>query len=269
MKDLEIQTPDIKPQIMLHFAPVTLLITHYNRSRSLRRLLEAFVELGCSFGGIVVSDDCSKPEHLAALETMRDEFGFTLVTTPKNGGLGHNINKGQDAVQTPYTLYIQEDFVPKPAFIPELQTALVSMDENPVFDIARFYAYIPYPYVIPFRGGFSEMQFRRWGTDYTKIYFYSDHPHLRRSSFLQKFGRYAEGLNVDKTEYRMCVSFIQNDGKGLFFRNFKELLSQENDTAEPSTFARQQWTRSQNPAIAAVRNLYRQLKYNFDIQFMR
>jgi glycosyltransferase involved in cell wall biosynthesis len=254
---------------MTHFAPITLLITHYNRSRSLRRLLDAFAALNCSFGGVVVSDDCSQPEHLTVLETLRHEFGFTLVTTPRNGGLGNNINKGQDAVQTPYTLYIQEDFVPKPAFISELQTALVLMDENPALDITRFYAYIPYPYLTPYRGGFSEMQFPRWGTDYTKIYFYSDHPHLRRSTFLQKFGRYAEGLNVDKTEYRMCISFLQNKGNGLFFREFKTLLSQENDTDEPSTFTREQWTRSQNPAIATIRYVYRQLKYNLDIGFMK
>ncbi len=253
---------------MTHFAPITLLITHYNRSRSLRRLLEAFANLNCSFGGIVVSDDCSKPEHLTALQALRNEFGFMLVTTPQNGGLGHNINKGQDAVQTLYTLYIQEDFVPKLAFIPELQRALSLMEQNPAVDFARFYAYIRYPYMTPYQGGFSAMQFPRLGLDYTKIYMYSDHPHLRRSSFLQKFGRYAEGLNVDKTEYRMCISFLQNNGKGLFFRDFKTLLAQENDTAEPSTIARSEWTNSGNPAIAAVRYVYRQLKYNFDIQFM-
>ena len=252
----------------VHFGAVSLLITHYNRSRSLRRLLEAFADLNCSFGGIVVSDDCSKPEHLTVLQALRDEFGFMLVTTPKNGGLGHNINKGQDAVQTPYTLYIQEDFVPKPAFVPELQTALGLLEQDPALDVARFYAYIPYPYMAPYQGGFSVMHLPRWGPDYTKIYMYSDHPHLRRSSFLQKFGRYAEGMNVDKTEYRMCISFLQNKGSGLFFRDFKALLSQENDAAEPSTFTREQWTRSQNPVIAAVRYVYRQLKYNADIYFM-
>lgn len=253
---------------MAHFPTVSLLVTHYNRSRSLRRLLEAFAALNCSFGGVVVSDDCSRPEHLTVLQELRDEFGFTLVTTPKNGGLGHNINKGQDAVQTPYTLYIQEDFVPKPAFIPELKLALTLMDEKQALDITRFYAYIPYPYLTPYQGGFSEILFPRWGLDYNKIYFYSDHPHLRRTSFLQKFGRYAEGLNPDKTEYRMCISFLQNRGSGLFFRDFKALLSQENDTLEPSTVERSEWMHSKSPAIAAVRYVYRQLKYNFDIQFM-
>ncbi len=253
---------------MTHFAPITLLITHYNRSQSLRRLLEAVAGLNCSFGGIVVSDDCSRPEHLTVLQHLRDEFEFVLVTTPQNGGLGHNINKGQDAVQTPYTLYIQEDFVPQPAFIPELRAALGCMEQDSTLDFARFYAYIPYPYMTPYQGGFSAMHLPRWGLDYTKIYMYSDHPHLRRSSFLQKFGRYAEGLPGDKTEYRMCISFLQNKGKGLFFRDFKALLAQENDTAEPSTMTRNSLTNTQNPVIAAVRYVYRQLKYNADIQFM-
>ena len=54
-----------------------------------------------------------------------------------------------------------------------------------------------------------------------KIYQYSDHPHLRKSSFLTKFGRYQEGIKGDKTEYNMCVSFIKNKGKGLFFNEFR------------------------------------------------
>src|SRR5690554_1095320 len=92
------------------FEDVTLLITHYNRSRSLERLLRAFQDLGFQFGGIVVSDDGSRPEHLERLHLLKEAFNFNLVTTPKNRGLGNNINKGQDAVTTPYTLYVQEDF---------------------------------------------------------------------------------------------------------------------------------------------------------------
>ena len=48
----------------LSFPGVTLLVTVYNRSRSLDRLLDAFKQLNCHFGDIVVSDDGSKPEHL-------------------------------------------------------------------------------------------------------------------------------------------------------------------------------------------------------------
>src|SRR4051812_31264401 len=95
-----------------YFPEITLLVTHYNRSSSLERLLSAFRQLGCRFDGIVVSDDGSKPEHLEKLKALQPVYNYQLITTPKNGGLGNNINKGQDAVKTKYTLYVQEDFEP-------------------------------------------------------------------------------------------------------------------------------------------------------------
>lgn len=252
-----------------HFPDVTLLVTHYNRSLSLQRLLTHFEQLNCSFGAIVVSDDGSKAEHQPLLQQLQKQYNLSLITTPKNQGLGNNINKGQDAVRTPYTLYVQEDFVPKAAFVNQLANALTFMDEDKGLDIVRFYAYEPYAYLKPYRDGFEEMVFPRWGMNYKKIYFYSDHPHLRRSSFLTKFGRYAENRNVDRTEYRMCISFLQHKGKGLFFSDYKELFSQENNTNEPSTIQRKEWTRSSNPFITMIRYAYRQIRYNFDIQFMK
>lgn len=251
-----------------YFEGITLLITHYNRSRSLERLLATFTRLGCSFSAIVVSDDCSRPEHLTVLRQLEQQYGFRLITTPQNRGLGNNINKGQDAVKTPYTLYVQEDFVPQPAFVPRLRESLALLNQNQALDIVRYYAYLPYPYVRPYADGFSEMLFSSWGLRYSKIYVYSDHPHLRRSSFLEKFGRYAEDMSVDKTEYRMCIKFLQKRGKGLFYTEFKTLFSQENDTVEPSTIKRAVWTESHNPVIGIVRDVYRQVKYNYDIRFM-
>ena len=53
------------------FSAVTLLITHYNRSRSLERLLQTFATQQIVFGDIVVSDDGSKPEHLDYLKAIR------------------------------------------------------------------------------------------------------------------------------------------------------------------------------------------------------
>src|SRR3954471_7740202 len=92
------------------FPGVTLLITHYNRSGSLERLLSKMKELNCHFDEIVVSDDGSKLKHYEKLEALQATHKFTLVPTLVNKGLANCINKGQDAVKTPYTLYIQEDF---------------------------------------------------------------------------------------------------------------------------------------------------------------
>ena len=88
----------------IFFKDITLLVTHYNRSRSLERLLAAFKERNILFGDIVVSDDCSKPLHQTYLQKLQTQYPFRLVTGPVNKGLGHNLNKGQEAVKTPLTL---------------------------------------------------------------------------------------------------------------------------------------------------------------------
>jgi glycosyltransferase involved in cell wall biosynthesis len=251
------------------FTGVTLLVTHYNRSSSLENLLRSFRKLECVFEDVVVSDDGSKPEHQENLKKIQQEFSFRLVTTDVNKGLGNNLNKGQDAVLTPYTLYVQEDFTPTEIFPSHFRDALNIMNERRDFDVVRFYAYKPYPYLKPFKKGYSEMIFKPWYTDYGKVYYYSDHPHLRRSNYLKKFGRYAEGIKGDRTEYRMCISFIQHKGKGLFFNNFKHLFIQENSETEPSTMTRKNLTTSKNPFISFLRYGYRQVRYNYDILFAK
>jgi len=245
-----------------HFPEITLLITHYNRSSSLERLLQTFVNQQITFGDIVISDDGSKPEHLDKLTTLSDKFNYRLITTPKNKGLGNNINKGQDAVKTPYTLYVQEDFEPKEAFLEHFKEALDLMNKDAGLDLVRFYAYFRYPYLKPYAKGYGEMIFSPsfFANNHLKFYVYSDHPHLKRSSFLQKFGRYPEGIKGDLTEFRMALSFVQNKGRGLFYENFNDLFYQKNSADEPSTMGRSSWRESKNPAALAVRAVYLQVK---------
>lgn len=252
-----------------NFPQTALLITHYNRSSSLKRLLSSFKELNCCFAEIIVSDDGSEKEHLDELLEASKIFRFNLITTSKNAGLGNNINKGQDAVLSKYTLYVQEDFVPTEAFPQNLKVALEFMDKDLDLDIIRFYAYIKYPYLKYLNYGFSNMYLPLFGLNYTKIYLYSDHPHLRRSIFLTKFGRYKEGLNPEKTEYKMCVSFIKRKGKALFYNDFTKLFIQENSELEPSTMKRGRLRRSNNVFISLLRGVYRQIKNNYHIYIMR
>jgi len=250
---------------MYTFFQVSLLITHYNRSSSLANLLQTLQKLKCSFGEIIVSDDGSNGEHLPVLQSLQAEYKFKLITTPVNKGLGHNLNKGQDAVTQPYTLYIQEDFEPTPEFPHQFLQGLLLMQKNMELDIIRFYAYYPYAYLRSFNESFSEMYHPTFGTNYTKIYLYSDHPHLRRSSFFSKFGRYPEGLKGDQTEYQMCISFLQNKAKGLFYNHYNDLLVQKNSADEPSTMFRESWRQGDGFLIKLLRDTYRQFKYNFDI----
>ncbi len=247
----------------------TLLISHYNRSSSLHRLLKSFKNLNIEFEEIVVSDDGSKQDNLEILNELKAVYNFKLITATHNKGLGNNINKGQDEITTTYTLYVQEDFVPKPVFKEAFGSAINILEQEPVYDMARFYAYFKFPYLKPLRDGFAEMEFKWWKPGYRKFYMYSDHPHLRRSNFLKKFGRYKEGIKGDATEYRMMMNFLQKKGKAIFFDDYKSLFHQENSEEEPSTMTRNQLRNSDNIFITAIRNVYRNVKFNFDYHFKK
>ena len=234
--------------------------------------LTAFEKLNCTFGAIVVSDDGSRPEHLNKIRQLKNRFSIQLITAEVNKGLGNNINKGQDAVKTPYTLYVQEDFEPSEIFPAHFEDALSFMRADQKLDIVRFYAYFKYPNLKPFKNGFSEMVYSFWDMNHLKFYYYSDHPHLRRSNFFEKFGRYPEGIKGDLTEYKMAISFLQNKGKGLFFNEFTKLFYQKNSSDEPSTMERPDWRLSKNPVIQLSRLIYlryRWLKNTVDLIIMK
>lgn len=250
---------------MYNFPFTTLLITHYNRSRSLEHLLQSFETLHCKFAEIIVSDDGSSIEHLQTLRALQERYPFKLIGTEKNKGLGNNINKGQDAVRTPYTLYVQEDFEPLSMFPEKLVNSHEFMENDTTIDIVRYYAFWPYPYLKNYGKGFFQMYPKILGIDYGKVYCYADTPHLRRSNFFQKFGRYAEGIKGDRMEYKMCISFIQNKGKGLFYFDCNSLFKHENSIEEPSTMDRRSWRQANNFFIKFLRESYRQIKYNGDI----
>ncbi|MFI5152420.1 MAG: glycosyltransferase [Chitinophagales bacterium] len=249
-----------------YFNGVTLFVTHYNRSNSLERLLLSFREKDIQFESIVISDDASSDEHLEKITDLQKDFKFQLIRAAKNGGLGNNLNKGQEAITTPFTLYVQEDFTPTDAFSKHFADAIQIMQEDPEWDIIRFYAYLRYPYLKPYKRGFSEMVFKFWYYNYYKLYCYSDHPHLRRSNFLQKFGKYREGYNPPRTEYWMCVSFVHHKGRGLFFEDYQSLFHHHNTNDEPSTWDQKKWIQnSENILIRFSRDMYRRIRYNLDI----
>ena len=243
------------------FPGVTLMITHYNRSGSLERLLSSLKDLGCRFDDIVVSDDNSKPQHLEKLQALQPVYNFRLITAPVNKGFANNINKGQDAVKTPYTLYIQEDFVPSAIFPEHLKDALDFMNEDKELDYARFWSFYKYPTVRPFKKGFSKPYYSPFSLNHRKFFIYSDNPHLRRSNFLQKFGRYQEDIDGNISEYRMSLSFMQKKGKGLFYDAYDTLFEHKNSPDEPSSFDRPEWKQRKQLHILFLRWLY--LKYKF------
>ena len=255
-----------------YFPGITLLITHYNRSKSLERLLNRVRDLGCRFDDIVVSDDGSRPEHLEKLNFLKQEYNFQLITSPVNKGFANCINKGQDAVKTPYTLYIQEDFEIADQFPPHLVDALEIMNKNKDIDYIRFWSFYRFPTLKPFGKGFSETIYNPWNLNHLNFFMYSDNPHIRRSNFLEKFGRYQEGIDGNISEHNMSIRYIQKKGKGLFYDDYSTLFEHKNSTDEPSSFNRASWRQSKKPLFVFMRALYlkyKWLKCLWEVKFMR
>jgi glycosyltransferase involved in cell wall biosynthesis len=248
---------------------VTLLITHYNRSQSLERLLKAFENEGIQFESVVVSDDGSDVFHKERVSELSGQYDFRVIASEENKGLGHCLNKGQDAIITPLTLYVQEDFIPTEAFKGACKAAIELIQEDPNLDIVRFFSNFRYPYLKPYKKGFSKMFLPTLAINYKKIYLYSDGPHLRRSNFPEKFGPYRENVHGDRMEYWMCISFIKNGGNGLFYDDYHSLFLHINTTDEPSRMKRPEWNPKPNFFYAAAQYIYRQLRYNFDVVFHR
>ncbi|MGV8090342.1 MAG: glycosyltransferase [Mangrovibacterium sp.] len=223
------------------FEEIALLITHYNRSSSLERLLTSFKDRNIRFNEIIVSDDGSKPEHLSRLDQLKEDFGFQLIRADKNRGLANNINKGQRAVHSPYTLYVQEDFIPNEQFRQRLIDGVELMKEDPKIDLIRFFAYYRHPYRKPVKNGFGEMEFHFWYPSYWQFWCYSDNPHLRRSDFLQKFGNFHEGISSDKAEFQMAISFLKKKGKALIHDDHQRIFIHENSTYEQSQVPRKKF----------------------------
>jgi glycosyltransferase involved in cell wall biosynthesis len=241
------------------FNRVTLLITHYNRSKSLEHLLKRCAEENLVFEDVVISDDGSKPEHISYIQNLQSTYPFRLITAPVNKGLGNNINKGQDAVRTDYTLYVQEDFEPTADFAANFANAIKLMDEES-WDIIRFYTFPwdPFPYLQNYKLGYAKMLFKPqlWYLNHLKFRLYSDHPHLRRSNFFEKFGRYIEGERGDPTEYGMCMQFLKKGGKALLFNGGRDLFLHEHGAIEPNTMVRSKWKLSNSAFIKLARSLY-------------
>ncbi len=245
-----------------YFKGVTLLITHYNRSRSLERLLSSLQRLNCSFEDTVVSDDASRPEEMEQVKKLQATYNFRLVTTPQNKGYGNCINKGQDVITTPYTIYLQEDFVPFDIFPKHFKDALQMMNEDKSIDYARFWAIEDMHIDMkPYGKGFSEMVYKFWNMHHLKFYQFSDTPNIRRNTFAQKFGRYREGVHGDITDYYMAISFLHNKGKGLFFDNYESLFT--HDDVEEGSRIRPliNWRQRRNPLTLFLRFFFLRYKW--------
>jgi len=146
------------------------------------------------------------------------------------------------------------------------------MNENKDLDIVRFWSFFRYPTLKPFGKGFYKMVYSPWNLNHLKFYYYSDNPHLRRSNFIEKYGRYREGIKGDRAEYSMALSFLRHKGKGLFYYECDSLFEHKNSPDEPSTMGRADWRQSKSPFFLFLRWVYlryRWAKCTWELKFMK
>jgi signal transduction histidine kinase len=118
---------------------------------------------------------------------------------------------------------VQEDFLPTLKFGSALHQAVELMRRDAKWDLVQFFANFQYPYTRLYQGDFSAITILPFALDYHKSYSYSDNRHLRRTTFPTKFGPYRKDLPGYRTEYRMCISFIQKYGQALLHNDFQNL----------------------------------------------
>ncbi|MCR4691191.1 MAG: glycosyltransferase family 2 protein [Lachnospiraceae bacterium] len=102
----------------------SVIIPNYNGCAYLRDCLTFLMRCkGTEFHTIVV-DDASTDD---SCRMVREEFpGVTLLRLSENGGFAHAVNVGIRAARTDYVLLLNNDTVPEPDFVTEMEKTLSS-----------------------------------------------------------------------------------------------------------------------------------------------
>jgi glycosyltransferase involved in cell wall biosynthesis len=154
---------------------------------------------------VIVSDDCSKPEHLERIRRM----GFDrVISAERNGGLGRNNNKGLRAVTTEFCLMVQDDCM---LVTPEaIGRSMKVLRADPSIGMVRLHGEADLFPLTP-----REVDgVRYWVCDHRsdkyaelkaqpgkRLRIYSDQPHVRRITLHQKIvGFYVEGTPMEVSE---------------------------------------------------------------------
>ncbi|WP_421693902.1 glycosyltransferase family 2 protein [Aestuariivirga sp.] len=104
----------------LRFPRVTIVIPHYNYSEFVGDALQSVKQQSYQNIACVVVDDCSSPDHWAALQRefaqVADER-FTLIQAPENKGMVHAIYRGISERPSSFVCVLDPDDRYDPQFI--------------------------------------------------------------------------------------------------------------------------------------------------------
>jgi cellulose synthase/poly-beta-1,6-N-acetylglucosamine synthase-like glycosyltransferase len=72
--------------------PVDIVIPSYRDAERVRKLVRSIAKtVPRGMARVIVADDCSGPEHLAALRKIN---GIKIISAEENGGFAANVNRG-------------------------------------------------------------------------------------------------------------------------------------------------------------------------------
>ncbi|UZR28730.1 glycosyltransferase family 2 protein [Methylococcus mesophilus] len=190
----------------------SFLFITYNRSelltKSFTSLREAVLALGLPVE-FVVSDDASSLEHQVVINSL----GFDVLSISDiNRGLGANQNRGIASCKGGFIFQIQDDwiFVGQPSDLTDAVQVMESDPEVGIVQLTDVSSDLPSERRIT-RGGVMYDVFRNdqlpWDRD-CGLRPYSDHPHVKRISFVKEIGSYLEGvaMGVMENDYKRRIA---------------------------------------------------------------
>jgi glycosyltransferase involved in cell wall biosynthesis len=203
---------------------LSILITHYNRPKALKKCLSSIADLKLTIPfEVIVSDDGSLVENQEIIKSYNID---KLLLSSKNEGLASNINKGIKACnKSNYLLYCQEDCLIVPEIKSVLNTFLTVLDSGKL-DMIRLTANYKFSYLIKVTEGIYRIprfSFRNFNIN---TFQYSDNPFITKVDFFHKYGFYLEGTSgpFGETEYAIR---ILNTNANIGITNKKYSIWQE------------------------------------------
>lgn len=187
---------------------VSILITHYNRSKALIDCIESFKALNLEINfEFIVCDDCSTEEQLTEIRKIKD---ITLIESEYNRGLGANINKGLPYCSGEFILYCQEDFMITSGFVNVIEEIAVVLRQNKV-DMVRLKANYRFPKLISISKNISQIPKFAVQNFLVNAFQYSDNPFVIKKDFFEKNGFYLEDVKGNYCELEYSIRIMKSN----------------------------------------------------------
>jgi GT2 family glycosyltransferase len=190
---------------------ISVVLVTYKRIDLLRQTVRTFLETTTYPRDrleLIVCDDASPA---AIQEQMRQLPCDVFLLAEKNGGMGRNTNKGFSAARGDYIFHLQDDWktIGRGDF---LEAGLELLAERPDVGMVRFWRHFDGPYETHVCASGRRAHIYR-NVNHAELgqYVYSDRPCLKRRSFHETLGPFAEHLPIPDTEVDFCKRFEAQD----------------------------------------------------------